>query len=55
MAKKLSKGKKKRDSRKGTSSSAIQPSEWVPNADQILWDLANGLRDLDERVGVLEH
>ena len=55
MAKKLSKGKKKRDSRTGTSSSAIQPSEGEPIADQILLDLANGLRDLDERVSILEH
>ena len=55
MAKKLGKGKKKRDNRLGTSSSAIQPSEGEPIAGQILLDLANGLRDLDERVSVLEH
>jgi len=55
MAKKLGKRNKKRDGRTGASSSAIQSSEGEPIADQILLDLANGLRDLDERISLLEH
>jgi len=55
MAKKFGREKKKRDSRVGLSSSVIQPVEGEPIADQILLDLANGLRDLDERIKVLEH
>ena len=55
MAKKLGKRNKKRDGRTGVSSSAIQSSEGEPIADQILLDLANGLRDLDERISLLEH
>ncbi len=56
MAKKFGREKKKRDGRTGTSSpSVVQPTEGIPIADQILLDLANGLRDLDERISVLEH
>ncbi len=55
MAKKFGREKKNRDSRIGAAPSAVQPTEGTPIADQILLDLANGLRDLDERISALEH
>ncbi len=56
MAKKFGKSRNQRDNRVGNvSPSVVQPTDGPPIADQILLDLANGLRDLDERIGVLEH
>ena len=48
MAKKFGKNKNQRDNRVGNvAPSVVQPTDGPPIADQILLDLANGLRDLD--------
>ncbi|HIG25055.1 MAG TPA: hypothetical protein EYG34_08510 [Acidimicrobiia bacterium] len=41
--------------KKATAPSTVQPTDSAPIADQILLDLANGLRNLDERLSDLEH
>ncbi len=41
--------------RSAPAPSTVRPADGAPIADQMLLDLATGLRDLDERVAALEH